>query len=134
MKKKEFDVGFGNYYAGCLAYADDLTILAPSKKGLQLMIQTCEVFAKDFDIRFNGTKSQFLVCPVGGNNCSKKCSVIVNNTAVGNVDNAIHLGHHISANDRNSLVLAAKAQFWRSFNICNADFGHIKIVITVYSI
>ena len=64
--------------------------------------------------------------PVGGNNYSKKCSVIINNTAVWNVDKAIHLGHHISANGRNSLVLAANAQFWRSFNIFNADFGHIK--------
>ena len=95
---------YSSYYAGCLAYADDSTLLAPSKKGLQLMIQTCEIFAKDFDIMFNGTKSQFLVFPVGGNNYSKKFSVIINNTAVWNVYKAIHLGHHISANDRNSLV------------------------------
>ena len=30
------------------------------------MVQTCEMFAKDVDIKFNGTKSQFLVFPVGG--------------------------------------------------------------------
>ena len=96
LKLEEEGIGcrVGNYYAGCLAYADDLTLLAPSKKGLPLMIQTCEVFAKDFDIMFNGTKSQFLVFPVGGNNYSKKCSVIINNTAVWNVDKAIHVGHH----------------------------------------
>ena len=57
LKLEEEGIGcrVGNYYAGCLAYADDLTLLAPSKKGLQLMIQTCERFAKDFDIMFNGT-------------------------------------------------------------------------------
>ena len=52
LKLEEKGIGckVGNYYAGCLAYADDSILLAPSKKGLQLMIQTCEMFAKDFDI------------------------------------------------------------------------------------
>ena len=51
------------------------------------------------------------------------------------MDKIILRSAHISTNvnDRNSLVLAANAQFWRSFNIFKADFGHIKLSpCTVY--
>ena len=38
-------------------YADDLTLLAPTLSGLQVLIKICERYADEFDIKFNGTKS-----------------------------------------------------------------------------
>ena len=51
----------GNSYAGCLAYADDLSLLSPTKKGLHKLVDLCEEYAKENDILFNGNKSQFLI-------------------------------------------------------------------------
>ncbi len=51
----------GNYFVGCLAYADDLTLIAPSRKTLQIMINICEGYAADYDVIFNGPKRQFLI-------------------------------------------------------------------------
>ena len=40
-------------FLGALSYADDVTLLSPSIRGLNTMISLCEVIAKNFDITFN---------------------------------------------------------------------------------
>ncbi len=49
----------GSYFVGCLTYADDLTLIAPSRKALQTMIGICEGYAADYDVIFSVPKSQF---------------------------------------------------------------------------
>ena len=50
-------MGIGCHYrgmfVGALAYADDLTVLAPSPSALRLMLLQFEKFGKDYGIRFN---------------------------------------------------------------------------------
>ncbi len=85
----------GNYCVGCLAYADDLTLIAPSKKALQTMISICEGYAADYVVIFNGHKSQFLIFK--GKGCqSTDSQIVVNNERLSNITSAIHLGHCIS--------------------------------------
>ncbi len=36
-----------------MAYVDDLTLIAQSRKALQIMISICEGYAVDYDIIFN---------------------------------------------------------------------------------
>ena len=115
----------GNSYAGCLSYADDLSLLSPTKKGLQKLVDLCEEYAKENDILFNGNKSQFLIFK-GRGNSPKDCHVNVNGSRVWNEEQATHLGHCLSTNDPDSSVGGANAHFWRSFNIFRSDFGHIN--------
>ena len=115
----------GNHFAGCLAYADDLTLLAPTRKALQVMVNVCESYAAEHSVIFNGSKSQFLVFK--GTRCnSNKCSIIVNNEVLDNIDNAVHLGHNISTVNTDSMLTNVKSKFWKSFNMFMADFGHIS--------
>ena len=46
----------GNHYTGSLGYADDLTLLAPTLSGLQVLIKICERYADEFDIKFGRTR------------------------------------------------------------------------------
>ena len=114
----------GNQYTGGVGYADDLSLLVPSRKGLQSVINICEDYADEYDVLFNGPKSQFMIFK--GRDCQvKKCHVTVNNVPLENVSNAVHLGHSISTNDNDCMVSTAISQFWRTFNLFLADFGHI---------
>ncbi len=61
LNKKGVGCHMGNYFVGCLAYADDLTLIAPSRKSLHTMISISEGYAADYDVIFNGPKSQFLM-------------------------------------------------------------------------
>ena len=43
-----------------LMYADDLTVLAPSAKGLQKLLDTCETYINTLELVFNSKKSVFM--------------------------------------------------------------------------
>ena len=122
LQKRDVGCYMGNYFVGCLAYADDLTILAPSKKALQIMINICQGYAADHDVIFNGPKSQFIV--FRGRECkADNCHIMVNGIQLNNSSSAIHLGHRISSDDNESAISASVAQFWKAFNILRADFA-----------
>ena len=57
-------LGKGCYFIGVFAaalfYADDMAILAPSLKGLQLLLDTCGEFCLEWDICLNAKKSRSL--------------------------------------------------------------------------
>ena len=85
-------VGFhmGCHFTGVLTYADDITLLAPCKSALFIMIDVCEQYAAEFDILFNGSKSKLLFFK--GRYASAVTSCIkVNGATVHISDNAVHL-------------------------------------------
>jgi hypothetical protein len=50
-KSANTDCCIGNFYLGNLAYADDLTLLAPTADAMRTMLANCAEFAKDFYCR-----------------------------------------------------------------------------------
>ena len=114
----------GGHYVGGLAYADDLTLLCPTVEGLRKMIAICEKYANDFNILFNGAKSQLLLFK--GRHCKSIMNdIYVNGIRVEFSDNAIHLGHHISSSDKDLGIKKGLANFWKYFNLFMSNFGHI---------
>lgn len=51
----------GNCFMGALGYADDITLLTPTKAALCKMLDICSVFSREFDIKFNPSKCQLVV-------------------------------------------------------------------------
>ena len=53
--------GFGcrllDDFYGCLLYADDIVLLSHSLNAMRIMLDICDKFAIEFDIKFNGSKS-----------------------------------------------------------------------------
>ena len=72
----------GGHFVGALAYADDVTLVAPSWSGIRTLINVCEQFALDYDITFNGTKSQLMFFKGRFSNVSA-CGFHVNGQYVG---------------------------------------------------
>ena len=44
----------GGHFVGTLAYAGDVTLVAPSRSGIRTLINVCEQFALDYEITYNG--------------------------------------------------------------------------------
>ena len=42
---------------GALSYADDITLICPSLRGMNCMLNICSVFADNYDITFNSKKT-----------------------------------------------------------------------------
>ena len=52
---------WGHHFAGALAYADDVVLLAPCASALRIMLTICESFASSCGLCFNPLKTQ-LTC------------------------------------------------------------------------
>ena len=75
-------------------YADDITLISPSVKGLNEMLTKCESFARQYYITFNERKT---VAVNFGNNSNSGCHIILlNGQRVPWKDEATHLGSIIS--------------------------------------
>ena len=46
-----------HFFTGALAYADDVTLMAPSIQGLDALVKECEVFAMEYSVTFNNKKT-----------------------------------------------------------------------------
>ncbi len=89
-----------------------------------LYIDVCEKYAKEFNIKFNGSKSRLLLFK-GRNYIISTRGVTVNGVSLTVSETAVHLGHHMSTKEKECTVNAAKNSFWRSFNLFISDYGHI---------
>lgn len=58
------DVGcsIGTTFCGALGYADDITLLAPTAAGTRTMLNICHLYAQEYNVLFNVTKSKLIVC------------------------------------------------------------------------
>ena len=58
-------LGMGCYmnglFTGVFIYADDITLLAPSRASMVLMLEKCESFALTHDILFNASKTKYMI-------------------------------------------------------------------------
>ena len=51
----------GRVFVGCLAYAEDIVLLAPTTGATSNMLGICDTFAKDYNLVFNVNKSKWLL-------------------------------------------------------------------------
>ncbi len=92
--------------------------------GLKVLVDACEKYAEEYNISFNGSKSRLLLFKGRQSKVSNR-SIIVNGVLLNMSESTVHLGHHVCINDKDHIVTAAKAIFWRSFNLFMSDYGHI---------
>ena len=57
--------------------------------------------------------------------------IMVNGEIVYISDSAVHLGHNISTSDRDSMILAAKRAFWKSYNNFVSNFCHLYSLLKI---
>ena len=117
----------GSGFSGALAYADDITLLAPCKLELSIPISVCDKYSSEFDILFNGSKSKLLFFKGRFSNGMESGLFFgvffVNGEIVNISDNAVHLGHIISSSIYKSILLTAKSSFSKSVNCFISNFG-----------
>ncbi len=100
----------GIHFIGALAFADDLNLLTPILSGLKILIDVCEKYAKESNIKFNGSKSHLLLFKERNCKISTR-GVIVNDVSLTVSKTAVHLRHHMSTKDKECTVNAAKILF-----------------------
>ena len=111
----------GNSYVGALSYADDITLLCPSIRGLNKMLDICNSFADMYDIKFNAKKS--LGIKFG---CEPVMSEILylGNSRIEWVSSVKHLGNYVNSDMTDKTDCDMKCSSFIGYvNKLKANFG-----------
>ncbi len=106
------DCHVGYKFVGAIAYADDLILLAPTVIALRKLINICELYTAEYDIKFNVSKNKYMLY-IGSECAVFKTDIFVNYDKVEQVTSADHLGHKLYYPlliKRNSMINAAQSQ------------------------
>ena len=60
LDRKGLGCHMGNYFSGCLVYADDITLVAPSAAALNVILKVCGLYATGHDITFNSDNTKLM--------------------------------------------------------------------------
>jgi len=91
-------------FYGCLLYADDIVLLAHSLNAIRQMLQICDEFATDFDMKFNSSKS--VVMQIGERYKVKCEPLILARQELQFVQSLKYLGVHFLASRTRSSAIA----------------------------
>ena len=118
---QEAGYGFhiGDKYVGALVYGDDVILLGSTITSLRLMLNTVNHFGKEFVVKFNPNKSQYIVF---GNSKSIPMSIKFNKTHLSPFQSAKCLGVIIGKNCPEAQIKVAKTELRRRFNALNNMF------------
>ena len=81
----------GNIMCNVFVYADDVVLLAPSVRALQDLTRICDQYSDNFDLSFNGDKSEILIFE-NGKNINSNINICLNNKRLKISSNYCHLG------------------------------------------
>jgi len=95
----------GNIYAGSMAYADDLTLLAPTAEAMRFMLKVCSDYATEFSIMFNPNKTKCMLFRPTGKPVSVYTRFYINGSLIDYVNEWMHLGNILDVNQSDSACI-----------------------------
>ena len=103
-------------FVGCLLFADDLALLAPSRSALQKMIDLCHEYCQKYCLQFNSSKSKIMLF---GDNYDESCApVSISGSPIDYVHEWKYLGTTLVAGK--SLSFTARPDLSSFFRATNA--------------
>ncbi len=112
---------------GALSYADDITLISPSIRGLNKMMDICAQFADDYCITFNSTKT---VCIKFGDKVNNHEKVYLKDKEIVWVEKIRHLGNFLNTTLTDEVDCKMKiSSFIGNVNKLNANFGQLQHIV-----
>jgi hypothetical protein len=126
LKKTGVGCYVGYHFVGAVAYADDLTLLCPSREGLQSMLSVCESFGKEFHVTYNANKT---ACIIFDKKCHSNVPMLsLNNQYLEWKECVIHLGNTVYYNLQDNIDISnKKGKFISSVNLLMANFSSVPV-------
>ena len=119
----------GHYFYGCIAYADDVLLLAPSLSTLRIMLDCCSLFPDEHNVLFNPNKFH-CICFHITTSPVFQFQFSLQGAQLSWTNFILHLGHILTSccNDADN-INARLNDFCSQSNYFLAHFGHISLPI-----
>ena len=101
----------GDCYVGALAYADDIVLLAPTANAMRHMLQICDIYASDYSIVFNASKSKCIFvqsCRDIASSFGPKSEFFIGGNLIEYVEQWPHLGHIVTDSLEDAADIASR--------------------------
>ena len=105
----------GQQFMGAFGYADDVILIAPTKRSMNALFYICTDFSRDFQIKFNPHKSKLIAYPKS--NSDHDLSITFDGQRVYAKSHYIHLGHIIGDNVSELTITGARNEFIKKVNV-----------------
>ena len=123
---KESGIGchLNGTYCGALAYADDITISCPSRRGLNRLLYICHTFALSNDITFNTKKT---MCIKYGEPVKDSEKIILDRVQLKYYETVRHLGNFFNNDNTGTSDINYKcSSFIGYFNKMMSHYSHLQ--------
>ena len=122
LREKGTGCHIGSNFIGCLAYADDVVIMAPTLHGLQDMLDTCSEFGTKYGVLYN-TKKTLCMRISKDNTENTEFNVTLNDSKLMWVSKVKYLGIYVRSdlNDTDDMQ-AKRSEFFVSLNSLLGNF------------
>ena len=105
-------------------YADDVTLISPSRAGLQTLVNTCLEYSQDYDIKFNQVKTKCIKFSMLAHNVDSLKCISMYDTDIPWELTVNHLGNTLRNDLRDIDDVNIKiGQFYSQFNKLVANFS-----------
>lgn len=118
LRKTGVGCYINNIFTGAFGYADDITLLTPTKASLKIFLKVCSKFSHEYDVVFNPDKSVLIVFGSDDDDSIYFDNVLINTNHFG-----ISLGH-IGSNSVNRNIKKCKNEMIIKTNVIMNKFGH----------
>ena len=124
LKHSGYGCHLGDTFTGVLSYADDITLICPSLRGMNCVLKICSDFAQNFSLTFNSNKS---MCIKFGESVNDREKIMLNDLQIAWVNDVRHLGNYINKSLSDKLDCQQKlSTFIGSVNKLNANFRNLQ--------
>ena len=89
-----------NVFIACLLFADDMSLIAPTREALQQLIDACAAYCLRFCLRFNVAKTKVIVFGKLSRNLPSLAKIHINGESVEYVESCKYLGFHLLSGDK----------------------------------
>ena len=115
----------GHHFYGGLGYAEDVVLLSPTVRGLQLLINTCEKFPTKHNVTFNSRKT---VCTYFGSRNIIACrEASLNSVKIPWQTSVKHLGNYLNYDLSDEIDIGKKrGDFIAAVNRLNSVFSTVQ--------
>ena len=104
----------GNTCMSVFSYSDDLIILAPTKQSMHILLDVCDKYASDYNVKFNPKKSKLIVY---SDKQKSDDTIDFNGVTISSVQIDLHLGNIIGNNIKEQSVKKIINDILKRFNV-----------------
>ena len=99
LKKMGIGCHIINYFIACLLFADDMSLIAPTREALQRLLDVCASYCLQFCLKFNIAKTKVMVFGRLSRSLSLLERISINGELIEYVEKCKYLGYYLVSHD-----------------------------------